>query len=82
MSLPGSGCCCGVVAGIILSLVTAVLGTVVVYCWFHPEAKKAGVAVVEKQWDHFKDFGDGVIEGVKDADPPKIPEPKIEVNFD
>ncbi|MBR7104555.1 MAG: hypothetical protein IKC65_06405 [Lentisphaeria bacterium] len=82
MSLPGSGCCCGIVAGIVVSIITAVIGTIAVYCWFNPEARKSGVAVVEKQWESFKDFGDEVIDNVKEKEPPRIPEPKIEIDFD
>lgn len=81
MGLPGSGCCCGIAAGIILSVVAAIIGTVAVYCWFHPEARKTGVSVVEKQWDSFKEFGDDVIDSAKGAETPRIPEPEIQINF-
>lgn len=81
MSLPGSGCCCGLIAGIILTLLVAVTGTVAVYCWLNPEARKSGVSAVEKGWQDFKDFGDDLISGAKDAEIPPPPEPKLDIKF-
>ena len=65
MSLPGSGCCCGVIVGMVLAVLLAVTGTVAVYCWMNPEARRAGVSTVEKTWDSIKRFGDDMIGQVK-----------------
>ena len=80
MSLPGSGCCCGIIVGIVLVLLAAAGGTVAIYCWKNPEARKSGITALEGGWQKVKDFGDGIVYGVRDAELPPPPEPKIEIS--
>ena len=82
MSLPGSGCCCGVIVGTVLSLLIAGIGTIAVYCWFNPDARKSAIQTVEKQWSKVKDFGDDVVDEIKDIDTPRSSEPIIKVDLD
>ena len=80
MSLPGSGCCCGVIVGMVLAVLLAVAGTVAVYCWINPDARKSGVSTVEKSWNSFKDFGDDLIAKARKAPVPEIPKPEIKLS--
>ena len=82
MSLPGSGCCCGIIAGMFLSVLLAVTGTVAVYCWMNPEARRSGVSAIEKVWDSVKSGGDKLIREVKDVKPPQMSEPVVKINLD
>ena len=82
MRLPGSGCCCGVIVGTVLSLFIAGAGTVAVYCWLNPEARKSAIRMIEKQWSNVKDFGDDVVDEIKDIDVPRSSEPIIKVDLD
>ena len=79
MSLPGSGCCCGIIAGIFLSVVAAGAIALAVFLWQKPEAKESGIAKIEKKWDDFKRGGDEIIDKVKDTK--GIPKPEIELEF-
>ena len=81
MSLPGSGCCCGIIVGMFFAVLLAVTGTVAVYCWMNPEARRSGVSSVEKAWTEFKAYGDKWIVRAKDTDA-KIPEPEIKIKID
>ncbi|MBQ9502997.1 MAG: hypothetical protein IJU70_12645 [Lentisphaeria bacterium] len=81
MSLPGSGCCCGIIVGIVLALLMAAGGTIAVYCWRNPEARRSGISALEGSWKKFKDFGDGIVYGVREIEPPVPPEPKIEISI-
>ena len=82
MSLPGSGCCCGVIVGIVFSLIMSVLATVGIYCWVNPEARQRGMEAVAEGWDDFKDFGDSIIKKTNKAELPPPPEPGVRVFSD
>ena len=77
MSLPGSGCCCGIIVGIFFSILLAVVGTIAVFCWFNPEARDNGISVIEKTWDKVKSAGDELIGTVPKVEVPKVEMPKI-----
>ena len=79
MSLPGSGCCCGVIVGLVLAVVLAAVGTLAFYYWKNPEACKESVASVEKAWKNIKAAGDSVIEWAKETDVPEVSVPKVSV---
>jgi hypothetical protein len=78
MSLPGSGCCCGVIVGFILAVVLAVTGTVVIYYWMNPAALKESAVTVEKVWNDVKKAGDSVVDWAKEAEVPEISAQKTE----
>ena len=80
MSLPGSGCCCGIIVGIVLVLLAAAGGTVAIYCWKNPEARKSGITALEGLF-HAKGVKCFLVYGVRDAELPPPPEPKIEISI-
>lgn len=82
MSLPGSGCCCGIIAGMFLAVLIAVVGTIAVYCWLKPEARKSGISSVERVWNNVKSGGDKLIMQAKDVKTPQIPEPELKIKID
>ena len=51
MKVPGLGCCCGVIVGIVLTVFILCAAAFGVYCYFNPEARNSAVNVVEKKWD-------------------------------
>ena len=67
MALPGSGCCCGIFAGMILSLLASAACALAIYLWYNPEKKEEGVVKIEEKWDDFKDGGDKLIKKMKGA---------------
>lgn len=81
MSLPGSGCCCGMIVGIVLTVLIAVTGTIAVYCWLNPEARKSGISSVENVWKNIKSGGDKLILQAKDVETPQIPEPELKIKI-
>lgn len=70
MSSSSSGCCCGIIIGVFLTLFIAVTGTVAVYCWINPEARKASTAAAAKYWQEFKNFGDTLINSAQTSNAP------------
>ncbi len=82
MSLPGSGCCCGIIVGIVLTVFVAVIGTIAVYCWINPEARKSGMSSVENVWKNVKSGGDKLILQAKGEGTPQIPEPELKIKID
>ena len=82
MSLPGSGCCCGVIVGMVLAVLIAGVGTIAVYCWINPEARKSGMSSIERVWSNVKAGGDKLILQAKDVKTPQIPEPDLKIKID
>lgn len=74
MKIPGLGCCCGVIVGIVLAILLCCAAAFGVYCWFNPSARRTAVNAVEKKWDKVKNEGDGLIDKAKGA--PAEPEIK------
>ena len=77
MKIPGLGCCCGVIVGIILTVLICCAAAFGVYCWFNPEARNSAVGVVEKKWDKVKDGGDELIDKAKNLPPPEPKMPEV-----
>ena len=73
---------CPDLKGIGGSLLIAGAGTVAIYCWLNPDARKSAIRIVEKQWSNVKDFGDDVVDEIKDIDVPRSSEPIIKVDLD
>lgn len=73
MKIPGLGCCCGVIVGIVLTVFICCAAAFGLYCWFNPNARNKAVVVVENKWDKVKDEGDNLIDKAKTIAPP--PEP-------
>lgn len=82
MGLPGSGCCCGIIVGMVFAVLIAAVGTIAVYCWVNPEARKSGMSSVERIWQNVKAGGDKLILQAKDIETPKIPEPELKIKID
>ena len=76
MSLPGSGCCCGVIIGMVLAVVLAAAGTVAFYYWKNPGARQESVVSVEKTWENIKGAGDNAIKWAKETDVPNVSVPE------
>ena len=84
MSLPGSGCCCGIIAGLSLSLCLGVVGTVAFYFWKNPEARQNTVNMIEKNWDNLKtltDLGGKLVESAKEVEITPPPEPALDIKM-
>ena len=79
MKLPCSGCCCGIIVGFFFSILLAAVGTIAVFCWFNPEARKSGISVVEKTWNEIKEKGDELISKVPKVKVPEISAPEIKL---
>lgn len=76
MKIPGLGCCCGVIAGIVFAIFICCAAAFGLYCWFNPSARNQAVNVVEKKWNKVKDDGDGLIDKARGV--PQEPEtPKV-----
>lgn len=71
MKIPGLGCCCGVITGIVLTLVILCAAAFGVYCYFNPKARDSAVVAVEKKWDKVKNEGDELIDKAKRIPPPE-----------
>lgn len=65
MGLPGAGCCCGVIVGMILAVLLSCAAAFGIYCYFNPEARETTVVVIEKKWDKVKSGGDEIIDKAK-----------------
>ena len=78
MKIPGLGCCCGVIVGIVLSILILCAAAFGVYCYFNPEARNSAVVVVEKKWDQVKNEGEELIEKAKKTPPPEPTVKEIE----
>ena len=72
MKIPGLGCCCGVIVGIVLVILVCCAAAFGVYCYFNPEVRDSAVDVVEEKWDKVKDNGDELINKAKSL--PREPE--------
>lgn len=79
MKLPGSGCCCGVIVGLFFSILLVVVGTIAVFCWFNPEARKSGISVIEKTWNEIKDMGDDFVGKFPKVKVPEVSVPEIKL---
>ena len=73
------GCCCGIVVGFLLALVLMAAAGFGIYCYFTPEARDQGRAVLEVKWNEIKSGGDQLVEkvGGDDGSMPKIAEPEV-----
>lgn len=74
MKIPGLGCCCGIIAGVVLTVVILCAAAFGIYCYFNPKARNSAVNAVEEKWDKVKDSGDELIEKARKSPP----EPVIE----
>ncbi len=59
------GCCCGMLAGILLVLILSGAIALGVYLWMNPDARSNFVVQLEKGWGAAKDGGDKVMSEVK-----------------
>jgi hypothetical protein len=66
----------------VLAVLVAVVGTIAVYCWMNPEARKSGISSVERVWNSVKSGGDKLILQAKDVTSPQIPEPELKIKID
>ncbi len=64
MSCGSIGCCCGIIVGFILALLLSAAAAFGIYCYFTPEAREQGRAVLVMKWSEFKDSGDQLVEKV------------------
>ena len=65
MGLPGAGCCCGIIVGMVLAVLLSCAAAFGIYCYFNPEARESTVNVIEKKWDKVKSGGDEMIDKAK-----------------
>ena len=64
MSLGSIGCCCGIIAGFVVSTFVAVAVGIGVYFYVNPEAKDNCLKTIEKSWDSIKSNSEEIIDDI------------------
>ena len=77
-----SGCCCGVLLGLGLTLGALLAAAFWIYCYFFPETWDRVADKISEGWNTFKSSGDELVESVprgsgNEQQTPVVPEPEV-----